>query len=54
MLAKEIMHNLIKDYGTNDDLIYFAEKLDFFDLVLGDNKAEMNARERTLLIDLMV
>lgn len=39
MLAKEIIHNLIKEYGTNDDLIFFAEKLDLFDLVLGDNKA---------------
>jgi hypothetical protein len=38
MLARKIFHNLIKKYGSNDDLIFFAEKLDFFDLILQDNK----------------
>ena len=33
-LSRTVFHDLIKSYGTNDDIIYFAEKLDFFDLVL--------------------
>lgn len=34
ILARNIFHDLVKKYGTNDDIIYFAEKLDFFDLIL--------------------
>lgn len=33
-IIRNILHTIIKKYGTNDDIIYFAEKLDFFDLIL--------------------
>jgi hypothetical protein len=43
-IAREILHTLIKSYGKNDDMIYFAEKLDYLDLILTENKRISNAR----------
>lgn len=53
-LIRSILHQLIKDYGTNDDIIYFAEKLDFFDLILIAKKDEFDPREETILLDLLI
>lgn len=53
-LIRNILHQLIKDYGTNDDIIYFAEKLDFFDLILIAKKDEFDPREETILLDLLI
>lgn len=53
-LIRNIIHHLVKDYGTNDDIIYFAEKLDFFDLILIAKKDEFDPREETILLDLLI
>lgn len=54
MLIRELFHELIQRYGTNDDIIYFAEKLDFFDLILVGKKDEWNPREEAILLDLLI
>ena len=34
ILARNIFHQLIEDYDSNDDRIFFAERLDFYDLIV--------------------
>lgn len=53
-MAREMFHELIRRCGTNEDRIYFAEKLDFYDLILTGSNEHPDPREESILIDLLI
>lgn len=48
-ISKDIIIDLLKKIGTNDDIIFFAEKLDLQNMILCGGE-----REEQLLIDMIV